>query len=497
MKGNFTDRSKLHNLLKFKHRNVVPYTSSDEDDVWDALINLDSSTSNNNNSSTKQVYLIYSDTYINAEPKGQPDTWNREHLWPRSRGVGKSGPDNTDLHHLRPSLWSVNSARGNKYFSRCDVVNPLSTCSQPAHPDAASSSTSDYTTFCPPEANRGDVARSVLYMELRYDGDEDNVMDLTLTDCPRYEEHDMAYLSELLAWHEEDPVDEEERRRNENICSRWQGNRNPFVDYPELVSIYFGHPKEVRGELGYDCPSPAPTIDDGENNEGGGSCVSLGPGDVMLTGVRSSNPDAVAMVALKDLPGGMELYMTDNAWTGSNFKTNEGTVKFVVPQQGISQGTVFGYGDDSLKYANLWERYSGSFALSNKGDNIFIYCYPDTIDGSSSGIPVHLTGLIYNDGGWSEDVNGEGSLSTQQSVLPKALSNNTHVELPYYHNHVYIGIRDGHRKELLRSLSGAKEWKGSNDQDFDVISNQTEFIVEDSSVLLPGPGDVMLTGVRS
>ena len=39
-------------------------------------------------------------------------SWNREHTWPRSRGVGSSGADNSDLHQLRPSDPGVNGSRG-------------------------------------------------------------------------------------------------------------------------------------------------------------------------------------------------------------------------------------------------------------------------------------------------------------------------------------------------------------------------------------------------
>ena len=56
-------------------------------------------------------------------------------------------------------------------------------------------------------------------------------------------------------------------------------------------------------------------------------CNSLGSGDVMVILVNSDDPDVVAFVALSEISEGIDLYMTDNAWTGSTFRMNEGTKK--------------------------------------------------------------------------------------------------------------------------------------------------------------------------
>ena len=93
---------------------------------------------------------------------------------------------------------------------------------------------------------RGDIARAVLYMAIRYEGGDDintsqSEPDLELTDdrskivitsaSPAY----MGLLSTLLAWHSADPPDAAERERNEVIFS-FQGNRNPFIDHPEWAT---------------------------------------------------------------------------------------------------------------------------------------------------------------------------------------------------------------------------------------------------------------------
>lgn len=140
----------------------------------------------------------------------------------RSHGVGSSGKDNTDLHHLRPSDCNVNSARNNLYFGACGTARPSAECTSPAHAEAAVDTEKDAATFLPPANVRGDIARAILYMDLRYEGDEGSTtLDLVVSDCPETVANGagMGYLSQLLKWHLEDPPDAEERARNEMVCA--------------------------------------------------------------------------------------------------------------------------------------------------------------------------------------------------------------------------------------------------------------------------------------
>lgn len=129
----------------------------------------------------------------------------------------------------------------------------------------------------PPADVRGDVARAILYMDLRYEGDEGSTtLDLVVSDCPETvpDGAGMGYLSQLLQWHIDDPVDDDERERNEKVCANWQGNRNPFIDFPELATIYHGGPRTLLGDgLGYDCSTPAPS--GGVCSDGSGPCINL------------------------------------------------------------------------------------------------------------------------------------------------------------------------------------------------------------------------------
>ncbi len=87
-------------------------------------------------------------------------------MWPKSYGVGYSGPDFSDLHHLFPADWNVNSARGNKLLGNCED----SECESPAHVEASNDTATNSIIFTPPESVRGDLARAIMYMALRYDG---------------------------------------------------------------------------------------------------------------------------------------------------------------------------------------------------------------------------------------------------------------------------------------------------------------------------------------
>lgn len=174
-----------------------------------------------------------------------PSGWNREHTWPKSYGISKSGADYSDLHHLRASDADVNSARGNKVFADCTKDN---SCTKvPAHSEAPETKASS-SSFLPPPEVRGDIARGLLYMEVRYDGNEASTSNLLLAACPELYDSDRGVhgdIDDLLQWHVDDPVDDAERHRNDLVCEKYQGNRNPFIDHPELVDQLFNAPDVV------------------------------------------------------------------------------------------------------------------------------------------------------------------------------------------------------------------------------------------------------------
>ncbi len=181
------------------------------------------------------VILLYTGR---SQPKntfgGDPDDWNREHVWAKSHGgFGNQPPAGTDAHHIRPTDASVNSARGNKDFDDGGQAH-----------NEATECYYDGDSWEPRDEVKGDVARMIFYMAVRYEGD-DGVADLELSDnvnTSPQPEH--GKLSTLLAWHNADPPNDFEINRNEVIYG-YQKNRNPFIDHPEFANKIWGDPDSV------------------------------------------------------------------------------------------------------------------------------------------------------------------------------------------------------------------------------------------------------------
>ena len=220
----------LHEIIN--DHTKFPYTSSSTD-VWDVLKDVDEDPSNSSN-----VILIYTGrSQAKSENSGESSTsgnnrWNREHVWSKSHGFpNESDTAYTDIHHLKPCDESVNSSRSNKDFDDGGS----------AHSEATDCNY-DSDSWEPRDAVKGDVARMMFYMEVRYDPGvhtDGTTYDLELVDNTGTSGATFGKLSTLITWHSNDPVDDAERTRNDEVYS-YQGNRNPFIDYPEFVSSIWG-----------------------------------------------------------------------------------------------------------------------------------------------------------------------------------------------------------------------------------------------------------------
>lgn len=249
-------RSSLHAIIQ--DHVYFPYTS-DFTDTWDILEMADEDPTNPSN-----VLTIYKNASYVKEGGGNM-FYNREHSWPKSYGF----PDDefnaypyTDLHHLRLSDSIYNSTRNNISFGTCNAgcgelptdVNNGQGGGMGVYPGnsnwhAGSGGNGIFEVW---HDRRGDIARSLIYLDVRYEGGLHGVTgapepDLVLTDDIGLIQTTgvngslgyMGRLSVLQQWHEEDPVSPMERLRND-ILYLWQGNRNPFVDHPEWVDCLYG-----------------------------------------------------------------------------------------------------------------------------------------------------------------------------------------------------------------------------------------------------------------
>jgi len=250
-------RSSLHALMAGHIK--FPYSDGGTD-TWDILEAADEDPGNAAN-----VIDIYKNASY-TKFGGGTGPYNREHTWPKSYGFPDDTPQAypyTDCHHLRVSDVTYNSDRGNAPFNDCPSCTERTTLANNGQGGGSgvypgnsnwfngSGTGNDWQTWA---HRKGDVARSILYMDLRYEGGTHPATgvaepDLVATDIRALIQASgsnttgqayMGLLSVVLAWHQADPPDAEEIRRND-VVARYQGNRNPFVDHPEWVDcVYAG-----------------------------------------------------------------------------------------------------------------------------------------------------------------------------------------------------------------------------------------------------------------
>jgi len=250
-------RSTLHQVIDDHQR--YPYTSSNTD-TWDILEQAQQDPSNSN-----RIVDVYRNASYSKEGGGNSN-YNREHTWPKSYGFPNDNSSNypyTDCHVLFLCDGGYNSARSNKPFRNASSGDDeWSTVSNNGIGGGGGgfpgNSNWTYGSFTQGgwqvwRERKGDVARAMFYMDLRYEGgshsstgaNEPNLIltnNESLIDSSNTGDNEnvayMGMLSVLLQWHAEDPPDDFERNAN-NVVYSYQGNRNPFIDHPEWVDCLF------------------------------------------------------------------------------------------------------------------------------------------------------------------------------------------------------------------------------------------------------------------
>lgn len=201
------------------------------EEVKDALREIDEDPLNSDN-----VICLYTGwSYGKSDFGNGSEEWNREHVWSKSHGDFENVlPAFTDLHHLRPADASVNSSKNNRDFDVGDEEyydNGVPTACYKS-----------LNVWEPRDAVKGDVARMILYMATRYEG-ENGEVDLEIVNFVNTAPNNEPLYGKkntLLQWNEDDPVDDWEINRNNIIYDNYQGNRNPYIDHPEYVDLIWG-----------------------------------------------------------------------------------------------------------------------------------------------------------------------------------------------------------------------------------------------------------------
>jgi|688.fasta_scaffold07456_18 endonuclease I len=227
-------KDELHQLVVATNHTILPYTFTGGVDTWTAIREADLVNVTSNN-----VLLVYGfddtdgnfqtdrtrDKFLTCHTSSCSGLWNREHIFPRSLGTPDLGTEfaGADLFNLRACDAFRNSSRGNKMYGDA--------------PNTPASYSLGSTSYYPGEEWRGDVARVIMFMYLRYPSqcaptDVGTGLATFAVDMPDL----------FLKWNAEDPVSEHEIRRN-NVIFSYQGNRNPFIDNPYLATlIWTGQP---------------------------------------------------------------------------------------------------------------------------------------------------------------------------------------------------------------------------------------------------------------
>ncbi len=265
-------RCSLHETID--DHTAYPYTAATTD-TWDILNLADEDPVDPSN--ILDAYKNESYTKIT----GGVGVYNREHTWPNTYGFSAGDPGAyTDTHMLYLTNTQYNADRGSKPFADCPACTELPTTLNHGVGGGGGGDSNYYNLVGSAERDRsfevwdfrkGDMARALMYMVIRYEGGVGEP-DLELTDnrtlitsAGSGGKHYMGLLSTLVTWHQDDPPDVREQERNQIVFS-FQGNRNPFIDHPEWGTLaLFQSIQPAECELAGGGNTAPVAIDDGYN----------------------------------------------------------------------------------------------------------------------------------------------------------------------------------------------------------------------------------------
>jgi endonuclease I len=215
----------------FQYTDVFPFPHHQR--IWDMY---------SDNPDGEAAYYFVLGTQQCGTAHGEGDCYSREHSFPKSYWGGKgqtgsSDPQYTDLFHLIPADQYVNGRRNNNPYGVVDHPVWTSTNGSKLGPNSYNSLYLG-TVFEPIDEYKGDIARSYLYIATRYMNQFSAWEKLSkegdvIIDGNTYTSW---FLNMLLEWNALDSVSQKEIDRNNAVFYfTGQGNRNPFIDYPEYI----------------------------------------------------------------------------------------------------------------------------------------------------------------------------------------------------------------------------------------------------------------------
>lgn len=242
---------------------------------YDGLWNLYRTTDKRADGKVWDMYSDVTDYTFGTDQCGsyssEGDCYNREHSVPKS-WFSERSPMKSDVWHVYPTDGKINGMRSNNPFGE---VGSGASSSRNGFSQWGSCVTPGYTgtVFEPNDEYKGDFARTYFYFATRYQSQINNWGGIFISTYPHIVQWQ---LDMLLRWHELDPVSQKELDRNDAVYASKQGNRNPFIDYPELVDLIFG---DRRNEPFSPTGEETPYIEAPQ----GGSTVDLGIASVNVS----------------------------------------------------------------------------------------------------------------------------------------------------------------------------------------------------------------------
>ena len=228
------------------------------------------------------IHMLYVDRSVNNMVRawaidgtsntshGGNNEWciDREHIWPKSHGFEDeaAGGARGDPMHLWPGDSDVNSSlHSNRFYGYVNITSSTKAgkwsyakSNYQGTSLTLGTSVSSTDVFEPQDSDKGDIARACFYMVARYnylsgsdadgiDSNNPNLAFIQSNDSPSSgymssttKTGNMGILTDLLAWHHLDPVDEFEIHRNNLLFNNYTNNRNPFIDFPDWVDYIWG-----------------------------------------------------------------------------------------------------------------------------------------------------------------------------------------------------------------------------------------------------------------
>ncbi len=256
-------RAKLYTAMR---KNYTPIAYSGNPTNWETNQYADQALDD-----FECVDVVYSSTNdLKIATNSNGSGWQREHAFPACLMTGsltgtavKNLGRATDFHNLFASNYSGNTSRGSKNYGNADTKSDTYVSKLTDTNDGYSY---DEMNFEPGNKDKGRLARAIFYMATMYMYDEEDTVNnvtmkglniqedyVTFSSSAGYDAFAIGNLSDLLSWNSY-PVDRLEYQHSESVRThlfngKAQGNRNAFVDFPELVDYVYGSKKNQPGKL--------------------------------------------------------------------------------------------------------------------------------------------------------------------------------------------------------------------------------------------------------